>query len=135
MSATKQMPHTRPGRGDEHYAGFFDCFNRQRYFEAHEALEPFWLERRGLPGAQFDKDLIQVAGAFVHLQKNRLEPAARLFRLAVKNLRPFAPQHEGLNVARLLRLVDECLTELQGRGTPRNPYDAAHPPTLKLETT
>ena len=28
---------------DRRYLGYFDCFNRQHYFEAHEVLEALWL--------------------------------------------------------------------------------------------
>ena len=65
---------------DAHYLGFFECFNRQICYEA--VLEPLWLEQRGRPEAALYKGLIQLAGAFVHLQKRRLPPAAALFRLA-----------------------------------------------------
>ncbi|MBI5394625.1 MAG: DUF309 domain-containing protein [Verrucomicrobia bacterium] len=133
MNASNYKIAAQPDGRDARYAGFFDCFNRQRYFEAHEVLEPLWLERRGRPDAAFYKGLIQIAGAFVHLQKNRLNPASRLFRLALENLRPFAPQHEGLDMAQLLRLIASCLDKIESHGAPKNPYDAAHPPTLKLE--
>src|SRR2546423_12627744 len=78
---------------DPRYIGFFECFNSQRYYEAHDVLENLWLERRDENYAFF-KGLIQIAGAFVHLQKQflrpthpkdgrRLRPAARLFKLAL----------------------------------------------------
>lgn len=126
--------HIASPSDDPRYAGFFDCFNRQRYFEAHEVLEPLWLEQRGRPGALFYKGLIQLAGAYVHLQKRRPDPAARLFRRARENLQPFAPRFEKLDVTQLLRLIAACLGQSQGSGAPSTPRDPAHPPTLKLET-
>ena len=42
--------------------------------------------QRHTPNDGFYKGLIQLAGAFVHLQKDRLRPAASLFRLAQKYL-------------------------------------------------
>ena len=70
------------GELDPHYAGFFECFNQQLFYEAHDVLEELWLPRRREPDGLFYKGLIQLAGAFVHLQKDRLSPAAALFRLA-----------------------------------------------------
>ena len=62
---------------DAHYLGYFDCFNRQLFYEAHDVLEDLWLpDRHGVNG-NFYKGLIQLAGAFVHLQKNRLRPSPR----------------------------------------------------------
>ena len=68
------------------YAAFFACFNRQQFFEAHEALELLWLTERGRPDADFFKGLIQLAGAFVHLQRSRMRPAGALLKLARANL-------------------------------------------------
>jgi len=67
---------------NRHYVGYFRCFNEQLYYEAHDVLEEVWLPIRGQAQAKFYQGLIQLAGGFVHLQKNRLGPAARLFALA-----------------------------------------------------
>src|SRR4051812_36290791 len=83
---------------DAHYLAYFDCFNRRLFYEAHDVLEEIWLpQKKGQNGA-FYKGLIQLAGAFVHLQKERLPPAAALFKLARTNLRQYPPIHEGLDV-------------------------------------
>ena len=99
---------------DPHYEGYFVCFNTQRYYEAHDVLEHLWLETRdGNDG--FYKGLIQLAGAFVHLQKQfqrpghpkdgrRARPAARLLRLAARNLAPYRPLHLRLDVERVWTL-------------------------------
>ncbi len=57
-------------------------FNRQLFYEAHDVLEDLWLPDRHGPNGNFYKGLIQLAGAYVHLQKNRLRPSAALFKLA-----------------------------------------------------
>jgi predicted metal-dependent hydrolase len=44
---------------DAHYLAYFECFNRQQYFEAHQVLEPLWLSQRGAPRERFYKGLIQ----------------------------------------------------------------------------
>src|SRR5438552_18106590 len=96
------------------YRAFFQCWNEQRYYEAHDVLEQLWMNT-STNDDHFFKGLIQAAGAFVHLQKNfehpshpkhsrRLQPAVRLFELAEKNLAAFAPMHHGLDIVALLEL-------------------------------
>ena len=105
------------------YAGFFECFNKGEYYEAHDVLEHLWLRCRDADRC-FHQGLIQIAGAFVHLKKQherpchptdgrRLRPAFRLFLLAEKNLTPFAPIHLGLDVQGVLKMCCEwrCLIE------------------------
>ena len=82
------------GPFDRHYLGFFHCFNEQLFFEAHEVLEELWLPQRGGPKDLFYKGLIQLAGAFVHVQKGRRQPALALFGLARQNLRRFPNIYE-----------------------------------------
>ena len=94
---------------DAHYLGFFECFNRQLFFEAHEVLEELWLKERGQARDLFYKGLIQLAGAFVHVQKGRLGPAAALFRLAQKNLGHYLPVYEELELNPVVGLIDDWL--------------------------
>ena len=89
---------------EPHYLAFFDCFNHGLYFEAHEVLEYLWLKTPGENNA-FYKGLIQLAGAFVHVQKQRKGPALALLQLARDNLERYSPAHEGLDVAALLNLL------------------------------
>jgi predicted metal-dependent hydrolase len=91
---------------DAHYLGYFECFNQQLYFQAHEVLERLWLAERGRPLALFYKGLIQLAGAFVHLQKNRREPAIALFGLARRNLEQYPKYHEGLDLNEVFEVID-----------------------------
>jgi len=103
------------GRGlDARYLGFFDCFNGQRFFEAHEVLEELWLPQRGGPSGAFYKGLIQLAGAFVHVQHGRPGPAQALLRLARANLEKFPPLHEGLDVAGVLKRIEHWMARLGG---------------------
>ena len=104
---------------DPRYLGFFGCFNRQRYFEAHEVLEALWLPQRQAPNGAFYKGLIQLAGAFVHWQRNRPGPAAALFGLARANLRGYPATHEGLDVEGVLALIEEWLQQLKATVTIR----------------
>jgi predicted metal-dependent hydrolase len=127
---------------DPHYTGFFTCFNAGRYYEAHDVLEHLWLQCRD-GNALFYKGLIQIAGAFVHLQKQyldplhakhgrRLRPAARLFQLGAQNLAPFGPRHLHLDVEALRLRCTHLATEIIAADYARNPWHPAHAPLLEL---
>jgi predicted metal-dependent hydrolase len=117
---------------DPHYAGYFHCFNRQLFYEAHDVLEHIWLpDKHGANGA-FYKGLIQLAGAFVHLQKNRLRPAAALFKLARTNLEKYPGQHDGLDIKMVLTLIEKWLAELESKNFETNPLTARNAPKLEL---
>jgi predicted metal-dependent hydrolase len=105
--------HRFKGRAFEaHYLAYFDCFNRQLYFEAHEVLEPLWLGQRGRPLGLFYKGLIQFAGAFVHLQKRRRGPAIALFDLARRNLEPYGRFQQGIDLDVVLNTIKKYVEDL-----------------------
>jgi predicted metal-dependent hydrolase len=118
---------------DAHYLGYFDCFNRQLFYEAHDVLEDLWLQDRHGPNGAFYKGLIQLAGAFVHLQKDRLRPAAALFKLAQANLEKYPRPHEQLDVAAVGLLIQAWLGNLESAQFKNNPLTADNPPKLALE--
>lgn len=115
-----------------HYLGYFDCFNQQQFYEAHDVLEELWLADRQGPNGDFYKGLIQLAGAFVHLQKNRLRPAAALFELARANLGKYPAQQERLDLARVLSLIAQWSEELAAADFQRNPWLEIPAPVLTL---
>ena len=115
-----------------HYLGFFDCFNDQLFYEAHDVLEELWLPERHGPNGDFFKGLIQLAGAFVHLQKERLRPSAALFKLARINLLKYPAIHERLDVAEVLKLVEDWLGWLEGDEFNVNPLRQRPAPKLAL---
>jgi predicted metal-dependent hydrolase len=117
---------------DAHYLGYFDCFNHQLFYEAHDVLEELWLpDRRGSNG-DFFKGLIQLAGAFVHLQKERLRPSAALFKLAQANLQKYPARHEQLEVVAVLVLIQQWLGWLEGGEFKTNPLREQIMPRLAL---
>lgn len=120
-------------RHNAHYVGFFDCFNRQLFFAAHDVLEELWLADRHGPNGDFFKGLIQLAGAFVHLQKDRLRPAAALFRLAQANLEKYPGVHEQLQVPVVLALIATWHGRLEAGQFAVNPLRTAPPPSVNLE--
>jgi predicted metal-dependent hydrolase len=122
----------RVGDLDPHYTGYFELFNQGKFYEAHDVLEHIWLkDKHGANGA-FYKGLIQLAGAFVHLQKNRLKPSAALFNLAKANLEKYPPAHELLDVAATLKLIGGWLAQLEGHNFEANPLTQASHPKIEL---
>lgn len=119
------------GNPDPHYLAFFECYNAGQFFEAHEVLEALWLEERRRPDGNFYKALIQVAGCFVHLQHDRLGPAAALLRTAATHLAPFPSPHRGLDTGALREQIAAWRTAIEGQT--RNPLATGPAPTLRLQ--
>ena len=124
------------------YRAYFQCWNEQHYYEAHDVLEQVWLNKDS-DDDDFYKGLIQAAGAFVHLKKNfehpthpkhgrRLRPAVRLFELAEKNLSGFSPQHHGLDVGSLLDLLRTNREKIVQSDYQANPWTPETAPKLQL---
>ncbi|MGB7769009.1 MAG: DUF309 domain-containing protein [Verrucomicrobiia bacterium] len=131
----EMVGHHHGRKLDPHYLGYFDCFNRRQFYEAHEVLENLWLkDKHGANGA-FYKGLIQLAGAFVHLQKNRPPPAAALFKLACANFEKYPRVHEHLNLETVGTLARKWLKELERTQFGVNPLTDQTAPELKLERT
>ncbi len=118
---------------DAHYLGYFDCFNRQLFYEAHDVLEDLWLADKKGSNGDFYKGLIQLAGAFVHLQKNRLRPSAALFKLARTNLGKYPAVHEKLNLHAVQMLIAGWSFQLEQGEFLLNPLSAANIPQLALQ--
>lgn len=117
---------------DAHYLGYLDCFNRQEFYEAHDVLETLWLADRQGANGSFYKGLIQLAGAFVHLQKQRLRPAGALLKLARANLEKYPPLHERLDVRSVIGLIESWQTELEADDYGVNPLRSDNAPKLRL---
>jgi predicted metal-dependent hydrolase len=120
-------------RFDPHYLGFFECFNQQRFFEAHEVLEELWLRQRGTPKDLFYKSLIQLAGAFVHIQKGRCRPAISLLRLACGYLAEYPRTYESLDIGNLQGLIGSWIEALERDNHPWSATEGSHWPRLSLE--
>lgn len=129
---------------DPCYQGYFRCFNAGQYYEAHDVLEHLWLANgRGDANFAFYKGLIQVAGAFVHLQKQaarpthakdgrRLRPATRLFALAIANLTGYGPRHLALDVDAICALCAHYIATITDADFRSNPWSAERAPRLSL---
>jgi predicted metal-dependent hydrolase len=126
---------------DPHYLAYFDCFNGQDYYDAHDVLEALWLrDGKAAPDYAFYKGLIQVAGGFVHLKLQhgqpghhvhgrRLDPALRLFRLALANLASYPDLHAGLDLRTVRNLCGEMIHALES-APGANPWEPGRAPVL-----
>ena len=115
-----------------HYLGYFECFNQGLFYEAHDVLEELWLADRQSQNHSFYKGLIQFAGAFVHLQKNRLRPSAALFKLARGNLQKYPALHESLDVGQSVGIIEDWLARLESTNFSVNPLNPQTSPRLNL---
>lgn len=121
------------GRRPAQYLGYFDCFNAGLYYDAHDVLEELWLAGgRAAPNYAFHKGLIQLAGAFVHLQKERLRPAVALFNLAESNLQKYPAEHDACDVAAALVLLREWRAAVEVGEFHQNPLPQRAAPQLRV---
>jgi predicted metal-dependent hydrolase len=95
-------------------------------------LEELWLADRHGPNYAYHKGLIQLAGAFVHLQKNRLRPAIALFNLAAANLEKYPARHDGIDLAVVRELIADWKGAVEKDGFEVNPLNQRPPPQLAL---
>jgi hypothetical protein len=135
------------GRGaQDYYVAFFELWNAQRYYEAHDVLEQLWLAKPDADLARFYQGLIQAAGAFVHLQKNfeqpthakhsrRLRPATRLFALARRNLEGLPENFRGLDLAAFREMLGRWSDDVAAGEFSRNPWTPHKAPRLFLRRT
>lgn len=95
-----------------HLLGFVATFNAGRFYEAHDVLEELWLrERHGAEG-EFYQGLIQLAGAFVHVEKGGRAPATSLLKLARGRLGAYPAGHLGLDTQHVLTFIEDWLGAL-----------------------
>lgn len=125
------------------YQGYFWCFNRGQFYEAHDVLEHLWLRTKGTEAGYY-KGLIQVAGAFVHLRKHylrpwhhkdgkRLAPAVRLFRLALQQFAPYPSPFLGLDLESVRGLCRDMIHRIEDSGGTHNPWRPETSPFLHPE--
>ena len=72
-----------------------------RYFDAHEELEDEW---RSAPSEERDflQGLVHVAVAWLHAERENRPGCERQLEKAARRLGPYAPEHRGVDVARVL---------------------------------
>ena len=105
-----------------------DLFNAGRYWDAHEVWEHDWMPDRKGPDAGFYKGLIQVAAGCLHFGRRNRRGTVNKWRSGADYLRPYLPEHRGVQLAALVAAVDGFLVAMGERGT-RSPL--TRPPPVK----
>lgn len=68
--------------------GGLERYNRGEFFEAHEELETAWREERG-PVRELYRGILQIAVAYVHLERGNFVGATTMLARAWVWLKPF----------------------------------------------
>ncbi|HZT80850.1 MAG TPA: DUF309 domain-containing protein, partial [Gemmataceae bacterium] len=96
-------------------------FNRQDYFEAHEAWEDLWAAAAA-PERRFYQGLIHAAVGLHHFSTGNLRGAAKLYRTCLDYLAPFPSPYLGLDTDDFRRQLGRCfapvLAAAPGADTP-----------------
>jgi predicted metal-dependent hydrolase len=79
-----------------------DRFNAKQFFEAHEAWEEVWLDAARELRA-FYQGLIQVAAAYVHLQRNEYPGTVKLLHEGLRKIEAYPPVTLGVDLAALAK--------------------------------
>jgi hypothetical protein len=90
-----------------------ECFNRSDYFEAHEVLEELWLPVRRTEEGELWKGFIQLAAAFVHVQRARRGPALSLLRAARQRMVSTTVDSTRVNLPAAIQLAEEWETRVR----------------------
>ncbi len=107
----------------ESYLYAIDLFNYGYWWEAHEALEPFWRAAgRNSRAGRFLQGLIQLAGAMLKYSTGSLNAARRLGAVGCAKLRDASGVVFGLDTASLAADAESFLAGAR-----------QSPPTLRLE--
>ena len=78
--------------------------------------------------------LIQLAGAFVHLQKHRRRPAAALLRLAAANLSQYRVSFDGLPTNKVIEMIQPWLARVEQTESVDSLISDVNAPRLVLQT-
>ena len=91
-----------------------ELFNSGEYWQAHEVWEREWTPDRKGPDSGFYKGLIQVAAGCLHYTRRNRRGAINKWRSGAAYLRPYLPAHMGVELAPLVRSVDDFLAAMGG---------------------
>jgi uncharacterized protein len=89
------------------------AIRRGEYFAAHEELEDAW---RAAPREERDfyQGLVHVAVAWYQAGRGNRVGCERQLEKAARRLGPYAPEHEGVDVAAVLRQVEQAAELVKG---------------------
>jgi len=84
-----------------------DEFNRREYFAAHDTLEILWREDDS-PLRSLYQGIIQIAAAFIHVERKNQQGALALLDRGIQNLTPFFPTQLGLEIENFAKATLHC---------------------------
>ena len=90
-----------------------ETFDAERFFEAHEILEAYWIDYGGHDRGFF-RGLIQAAVALHHFRAGTLVGAQGVAARSRRNLAPYAPTHLGFDVDSFVAPVSADTTNVAG---------------------
>lgn len=95
-----------------------ELFNRQEFFEAHEALEHAWNEELG-PARELYRGILQVAVAYLQITRQNYKGALKMFLRLRQWLDPLPDECRGVDVAQLRADALAARAELESLGPER----------------
>ena len=96
---------------DPRYLEGIRYFNECDFFEAHEVWEELWQDYQG-PDRKFYQGLIQVAVCLHHFGNGNTRGAVKLYNSSTNYIRPYGPNHLGLNVEKLIEELTHCCADI-----------------------
>lgn len=93
-------------------------FNRGEYFEQHETLETLWRAEPG-PVRRLYQGILQIGVAFHHVRRGNSHGATVMLERGLRNVRPFAPACQGVDVARLIADTEQAQEAIAALGPER----------------
>lgn len=107
-------------------------FNLGQYFEQHETLEHLWrAEPREI--RRLYQGILQVGVALYHLRRLNYHGTVTLLGRGMRNLAPFAPVNQRVDVSALLDASGVALREVERLGPGRlGEFDWTLAPTVRV---
>jgi hypothetical protein len=92
-----------------------DLFNKQKFFEAHEALETAWRDETG-PVRELYRAVLQAGVACYHIQRGNYSGAMKMIAHMRDWLAPFPPVCQGIHLAELAADMQKVETAMRVLG-------------------
>jgi len=114
------------------YLRCLELFNSGQYWLAHEALEGLWRRTEDLTRRMFYQGIIQLAAAFVHIERGNMAGGSSLLRKASDKLARCPSQYLGLQPQTLCASISRVIAATDVTAT-NWVFDWALKPRLCLE--
>jgi uncharacterized protein len=90
------------------------CFNEQRYFEAHEALETAWRKEPG-PIRELYQGILQLGVGYFHIRRGNIPGAIKSFDHGHRNLKLWEDQILPIDLKGLLEQTHLAQKQLKSQ--------------------